>query len=80
MARQREYQVVLLNVDECELTSRPVFGSLKEAKDTARYLASDAYANVAESTHENMQSSRVEVRDEAGEIVWDCEVRVNAKG
>lgn len=77
MARQ-EYNVVLKDVNDYEITSRPVFGPLKEAKETAKYLASDSYADVAESTHADMQSARVEVFSEAGELVWDMEVKVKA--
>lgn len=70
MATQ-EYNVILKDVDGYEIVSRPVFGPLKEAKSTAKYLASDAYAAIAESTHYDMRSARVEIINEAGEIVFD---------
>lgn len=73
MARQ-EYNVILKDANDYEIVSRPVFGPLKEAKETAKYLASDSYADVAESTHADMGSARVEVVNEAGEIVWDMEI------
>lgn len=62
------YTIVLLDHDGFDVGSSEA-ENLKEAKKRARYLISDDYARNTESTHD--QTQKVEVRDEAGDCVWD---------
>ncbi len=67
-----EYNVVLLDRDDCETTNDVVDG-LSAAKKRAKYLLSDAYADAVESTHDDLGTVKVkvEVRDGRGECLWD---------
>jgi hypothetical protein len=67
---ESKYNVVLLDGDGYELSSRPA-DTLKAAKADAKYLLSDDYARVVETSHADMQTEKVEVRGSAGEVVWD---------
>lgn len=69
------YNVILRDSKGYEISSREAEG-LKKAKESAKYLASEDYARVCESSHETMDSSRVEVVNDDGECVWDMEVAV----
>ncbi len=70
MRSESKYSVVLLDKDGYELSSRPA-DNLKEAKGHVRYLLSDDYANMAESSHDDMGTEKAEVRNAAGECVYD---------
>lgn len=67
---ESKYNVVLLDGEGFELSSRPA-DTLKAAKADGKYLLSDNYARVIESTHADQRTHKIEVRDSAGEVVWD---------
>ena len=64
------YKVILKDSGGYEIDSRPA-DNLKEAKNIAKYLLSDEFARMAESTHADLGTERVEVFNKAGECVWD---------
>ena len=65
-----QYNVLLLDSDGCE-TVNDLIDGLPAAKKRAKYLLSDAFADSVESTHEALQTKKVEVRSENGECLWD---------
>ncbi|MDG3444664.1 hypothetical protein [Nitrospirillum amazonense] len=66
-----EYSVVLLDKNEFEIASCLING-LPNAKKQARYLLSDAYAVAVETTHDDLGTHKVEIRDAAGECLFDA--------
>lgn len=71
MKRESKYEVTLLSDLGSEIGTRPA-ENLKEAKSTARYMMSDAYATLAETTHATLRTEKVEIRDLSNEVVWDA--------
>lgn len=70
MRSESKYNVVLLDKQGYELSSRPA-DNLKEAKGHVAYFLSDDYANMGESSHADMGTAKAEVRNAAGECVYD---------
>lgn len=64
-----DIEVILLDKNGYEIT-REERESIKDAKDRAKYLISDAYAKSAETTHENLGTDKVEIRVN-GECIYD---------
>ncbi len=69
-----EYNVVLLDKDGCETASDLIEG-LPAAKKRAKFLLSTDFAASVESTHEVLGTEKVEIRNEAGECLWDAFLR-----
>lgn len=67
-----QYNVVLLDRDGFDIVNDLVDG-LPAAKKTANYLLSADFAKTVESTHETLGTTKVEVRNESGECIWDRE-------
>jgi len=66
-----EYNVVLLDKDGCE-TANDLIDGLPAAKKRAKYLLSDDFAAAVESTHDTLGTVKAEVRNQAGECLWDA--------
>lgn len=68
----KEYTALLLDRDGYELAGEaPPLPSLKAAKDRARLLMSASFLDGSGTTHGELGSYKVEVRDAAGVCVWD---------
>jgi len=65
------YRVILLDEEGCHICDNDVCNSLQSAKGIAKYLLSDEHAQLLESSHEDLGTHKVEVRNEQGECVWD---------
>lgn len=65
----KKIELVLLDFDGFEM-SRDEYEFVKDAKERGKYMLSEAYAKICESTHQNMRTHKVEVRVN-GECVWD---------
>lgn len=71
MSFEDKYTVKLLCKKGFEITSRPA-DTIKESKVIGKYLLSDNYAHNSETTHENLDTEKVEVYNNAtGVCVWD---------
>lgn len=70
MNQEAKYRVVLLDKDGYDIGQRTA-ENLKEAKQEMAYMLSDAYARIAETTHEATRTHKVEVRNAKGECVLD---------
>lgn len=68
---EAKYQVLLLDKDGYHITNPFEADTLKAAKERAKYLLSDEWATTAETTHETLGTKKVEIRNQAGECVWD---------
>jgi hypothetical protein len=66
-----EYTVVLIDKDGCN-TANDLVEGLRSAKKRAAYLLSYAFATSVGSTHEMLGTQKVEVRNEAGDCLWDA--------
>lgn len=66
-----EYNVILLDKDGCE-TVNDLIEAMPAAKKRAKYLLTDAFADSVESTHDTLGTEKVEIRNEAGECLWDA--------
>lgn len=70
MSNESKYRVVLMDVDGYTIGERSA-DTIREAKQTAAYMLSDAYANVAETTHKRMGTHKVEVQTRGGVCEYD---------
>jgi hypothetical protein len=66
---EKVYSVRLLD-NEGEVIMASLQETLKDAKKRARYLLSDAYPFAAGTSHEDLQTSKVEIW-KCGECVFD---------
>jgi hypothetical protein len=66
-----EYKVLLLDNDGCE-TAIDLIDGLPAAKKRASYLLSDTLAAAVDSTHETLGTKKLEIRNAAGECLWDA--------
>jgi hypothetical protein len=67
-----EYLVLLKDADGYDITAQFVEG-LKAAKERAKYLLTDSYAHNIETTHQELNSYKVEVRaSSSAECLWDA--------
>lgn len=65
-----KYTVQLLHKTGYVIADKPA-DTLAEAKQSARYMTSEEYARQAETTRKAEGSEKVEVRNQAGECVFD---------
>lgn len=70
MGQETKYRVVLIDAEGYEIGERPA-DNLREARAEMRYMLSDQYAKVAETTHETMGTCKVEVQNARGECILD---------
>lgn len=70
MKREEKYTVVLRNNEGYEVAPRRPAETVKEAKLTAKYMLSDAFAVSGEVTHEPGDHETVEVLNRDDEIVF----------
>lgn len=77
----KSYTVILRDRNDCELYRTECEG-LKTAKDKARYILTDEFVQHVEcsreTSHDDWGSDRVEVTNEADEIVFDLHLPVRA--
>ena len=64
------YTVILKDVDGYEVT-RTSEDNLKQARESARYFLTDTYAARLGTTHNDLNTHKVEVCKN-GECVWDA--------
>jgi hypothetical protein len=65
------YIVCLLDGDGYPIKKIEDIEGLMEAKTQARYLLSDDWAYLSETTHERLDTHKVEILDEDGDCIWD---------
>jgi hypothetical protein len=65
-----KYQIVLLDAEGFTLSDRPA-DNHKQAKNSMRYMLSDEFARMAETTHAIMGTYKVETRNSKGQCVLD---------
>lgn len=65
------YRVVLLCRDGYTVSDNEE-DTLARAKERARYLLSDDYAWMCETTHDRLLTLKAEVLDRDGMVVWDA--------
>ncbi|MBU2847182.1 hypothetical protein HF925_01025 [Acidithiobacillus ferriphilus] len=70
MNQESKCLIVLLDKNRYDIGAR-FAENLKEAKQVMAYMLSDAYAKVAEITHEKTGTHKFEVRNRKGECVLD---------
>ena len=70
MSNESKYRVMLMDVDGYVIGERSA-DTIREAKQTAKYMLSDAHATVAETTHERMGTHKVEVQTRGGVCEYD---------
>lgn len=72
MRDARDFEVRLLDADG-EIIIASVQENMKQAKEKAMYYLSERYAIDVESSHEDLESRKVEVW-KGGECLWDAEI------
>lgn len=70
MRRESKYLVIVLDREGFTMSESEV-ETLKEAKARAKYKLTDDWARSCESTHENLGTHKVEIRNQDDECVWD---------
>lgn len=65
-----EYSVVLIDADGYDISVDFVEG-VKAAKERAKYFLGDTYVRNCGTTHDSLNTNKVEVRNEVGDCLYD---------
>ena len=64
-----QYSVVLLDMNDKE-TANSLADNLTAARGQAKYYLSNDFVRYVETTHEDLQTEKVEIHNESGECLW----------